>query len=529
MANVDFTGKTSTFNMNDLDLTDVAEPAIANTTLWGNWNAQDVGFTATTWLFGDGLTYSGDDLTGGNVTSAAVNTDSNPGASLVGADLAITELQLDGSIFNSILSLTPDGQSNLYWRHVLSSDDEINLGDSAFSITFAGDGRNVETGQFLVGGTDMIYGAAGGTISGDYFDIAAGAVVFGGDDTIIRTGSGSIYGDADDVFGTLVGGNDYIFSTGSSNLFGDANDLLGLGAVVVGGDDVIIRGGSSGGTIWGDADNVDNGEAVYGGNDTLVGGAGNDRISGDVDDINAGATFSGGNDTLIGGAGHDSLYGDWESNDIGLAAFGGADVLLGGAGNDNLYGNGGNDYLDGGQGFDLFDGGTGTDTASYESSTAGVFAELYLNQAQNDGYGTTDFFIGIENVTGSYFNDVIVGDINDNVIVGLAGNDTIYGLGGNDYILGNQGSDYMLGGEGYDTFAFNSTDFAASTYDVIADFSESGTSFDYLTIAGLSAANTTMVEYSGNVLIYSNAIGATGGIVIEDFTIAQLGDQLLFV
>ena len=51
----------------------------------------------------------------------------------------------------------------------------------------------------------------------------------------------------------------------------------------------------------------------------------------------------------------------------------------------------------------------------------------------------------IENVVGSYFNDLIVGENGENTLLGLSGNDEIQGLGGNDLIAGGSGNDLIFG------------------------------------------------------------------------------------
>ena len=56
----------------------------------------------------------------------------------------------------------------------------------------------------------------------------------------------------------------------------------------------------------------------------------------------------------------------------------------------------------------------------------------------------------IENVVGSYFNDLIVGENGENTLLGLSGNDEIQGLGGNDLIAGGSGNDLIFGQGGRD-------------------------------------------------------------------------------
>ena len=49
--------------------------------------------------------------------------------------------------------------------------------------------------------------------------------------------------------------------------------------------------------------------------------------------------------------------------------------------------------------------------------------------------------IGIENLTGSGFNDTLTGDGNANTLSGGAGNDTLNGGAGNDTLDGGAGTD----------------------------------------------------------------------------------------
>lgn len=119
----------------------------------------------------------------------------------------------------------------------------------------------------------------------------------------------------------------------------------------------------------------------------------------------------------------------------------GANVLDGGAGIDLLDGGEGNDTLIGGPGNDTLIGGDGTDTVSYASASAGVVVDLADGVATNDGDGGADMLGGIENVTGSAFDDSLTGDGFANVLNGGAGNDTLVGGAGNDTLIGGDGND----------------------------------------------------------------------------------------
>jgi Ca2+-binding RTX toxin-like protein len=68
-----------------------------------------------------------------------------------------------------------------------------------------------------------------------------------------------------------------------------------------------------------------------------------------------------------------------------------------------------------------------------------------------------DTLSGIENLTGSDFDDTLTGDNNVNRLVGGEGADHIYGGGGNDIILTGGGYDYVDGGAGVDTVSYENS------------------------------------------------------------------------
>lgn len=134
-------------------------------------------------------------------------------------------------------------------------------------------------------------------------------------------------------------------------------------------------------------------------------------------------TGSGDSDILEGLGGNDTL--------TGLA---GDDLLEGGAGNDALFGEDGDDHLWGGLGDDLLNGGAGNDVVSFYGATSGVTVNLNLQGlAQNTGEGL-DTLTSIENLEGSRFDDVLIGDDNANTLTSVRGNDILEGRGGNDAI-----------------------------------------------------------------------------------------------
>lgn len=203
-----------------------------------------------------------------------------------------------------------------------------------------------------------------------------------------------------------------------------------------------------------------------GGADTLIGGTGNDVISGGT-----------GGDILDGGAGTDTLsyatsaagvtvnlalntarggdaQGDVIANFENITGSNGNDVLIGDAGNNVILGGAGNDSIEGGAGADVLDGGEGgSDFLFYSGSAAGVNINIATNTASG-GDAEGDVISNFEHVTGSHFDDVIVGNDGANVLSGQRGNDTISGAGGNDTINGGAGADILDGGEGNDTLTY---------------------------------------------------------------------------
>ncbi len=139
---------------------------------------------------------------------------------------------------------------------------------------------------------------------------------------------------------------------------------------------------------------------------TIVGTAGADVLRGTAgDDVIAGL---GGNDVLKGLGGDDDICGG-PGNDRLVGGPGSFDRLSGGPGNDTLLGGAGSDFLLGGSGNDVLNGGDSYDDASFEHSPNAVTADMTAGTATGEG---SDTLIGVENLTGSPHDDVLVGDAN---------------------------------------------------------------------------------------------------------------------
>ena len=160
--------------------------------------------------------------------------------------------------------------------------------------------------------------------------------------------------------------------------------------------------------------------------------------------------------TIIGTPGDDLLEGTI-GDDI-ICGGGGSDTIKGLGGNDILRGEGEPDKLVGGEGADTLDGGSSSrDTADYSGSLSNVSATLTENTATGEG---SDALLNIENLTGSKYNDTLIGSgaintINggggNDALDGLIGADTLFGAGGDDTINGGPGNDHLNGGAGADS------------------------------------------------------------------------------
>ena len=196
-----------------------------------------------------------------------------------------------------------------------------------------------------------------------------------------------------------------------------------------------------------------------------IGDDGDNDSNGDDDDNTL--IGYGGDDRLRGYSGEDRLYGDDDDDDLD----GGDDddVLDGGRGDDSAKGGNGDDlFIDGDDsGDDSYIGAAGVDTVGYEGALEGVSVNLLRGRSSSvdPGQGSgSDKLRTIENVIGSEFKDLIIGDSRSNDLNGRGGEDSINGL---------QGLDRYTGGGGKDLFVFSkaSDTGLGSLADVITDFS----------------------------------------------------------
>ena len=331
-----------------------------------------------------------------------------------------------------------------------SLPDVENLIGSAHDDILAGDRRdNVLDGGF---GDDILYGGPGG---GD--DVLMGG---GGTDALFG-GIGNDILDGGANADTLQGG------AGADTASFEHSDA----AVTVHLADGLARGGHAEGDVITDIENItgSNYDDVLTGDDganVLEGGAGADQLDGGagIDWLSYAGSDGAVSVRLYDGyAGRGHAEGDVISGFENLRGSAYADILSGtgmanrlegGAGDDSVWGGSGDDVLEGGAGADKLYGGTGIDTASYRSSDTGVTVNLKEGSSEG-GHAGGDVFTDIENIAGSVYRDVLVGDDGVNRLDGNEGDDELKGGIGNDQLFGNVGDDWLYGGNGDDELRGN--------------------------------------------------------------------------
>ena len=130
----------------------------------------------------------------------------------------------------------------------------------------------------------------------------------------------------------------------------------------------------------------------------------------------------------------------------------GKDTLIGTPDADILLGYEGNDTLRPYEGADIVDGGSGTDWVQYIWEDTSVVIDLAAGTVDEDNDGITDdTLISIEKVSGSAYDDTILGGAGADNLNGINGDDLVRGAGGNDLIYGGNQNDALYGEEGNDT------------------------------------------------------------------------------
>ncbi len=507
----------------------------------------------------------------GSDASVTVNLGEGTGTGGHAEGDTIAEVEnVDGSGFNDILQGN-DGSNRLYGG---DGNDELKGGGGNDVLAGGGGADQLDGGP----GIDAVfYQASDSAVTVNLGNgTATGGHAEGDTITNIEGIIGSLYND------TLVGGDKNNQLEG-----GDGDDMLeggngadrldggaGLDTAVYRNSDAGVtvdlgNGTFSGGHAEGDiADNVESIEGsnyddvltgdssanrLFGGegNDVLDGGEGIDQIDGGegVDTVSYSTSKDGMSisllrntvspnsintdmnevihniENVIGSDYADSIWGDNGNNEL----YGGAgnDLLSGYGGTNKLFGGAGDDELWASSGVDQLVGGEGMDTVAYWTSDEAVNVNLETGTGRG-GYAESDIIIGVENIYGSNYDDILSGDNRNNRVYGREGNDELRGNGGNDVLEGGAGADRLEGGAGMDMASYNLSG-TGVTVNLSDGFTKGGDAEgdSFVNIEGLEGSfYDDVLEGDGGANRLSGSYGSdilTGGegndvFVFDDFT-----------
>jgi Ca2+-binding RTX toxin-like protein len=446
-----------------------------------------------------------------------------------------------------------------------AGSDRLTGGLGIDTLSYAGDLGGV-TVSLAIATLQHSGGSGNDTVAG--FENLTGSAF---DDRLVGDASANIIagGAGDDVLDGGAGndlldggaGFDVVSYAGSASTVNVSLAIMTAQNLAASGRDTLASIEGLIGTIFGDRLVGDDGDNILtggGGNDQLTGAAGNDILRGGA-----------GSDILRGGDGVDLVtYDDATSRVVVNLMIDGTvqhtrgsgndsmtaienltgsrynDVLQGSTGANIIHGGAGDDRIDGGTGADQLFGDAGIDTVGYGSTIGGVTVDLNISIAQNTGGGGIDTLSGFENLSGSRYNDRLIGDGGVNIIragagsdivAGGAGNDQLFGEGGVDYLDGGAGQDMLNGGTRGDLFIVSAaTDSAVGFGDIIADFHHAEK--DRIDLSGLYGGTLSFIgtgafshhagelryALSGSDLFVS---GDIDGDAIADFEIKLVGVQ----
>lgn len=290
-----------------------------------------------------------------------------------------------------------------------------------------------------------------------------------------------------------------------------SNSASNVLEILVGNNDQILLGGDAAANadfVLSQTNTVNDTLRITFGSSTII-----NEFQVDLLDLDDQFTFSANSGVpalmVDGGSGSDVL-------DAGLTNFGVS--LVGGGGNDTLTGGTGNDVLAGGGGTDVISGGAGIDTNSFQGIGLGVTATVNADGTGTASYGAVnETFTGIENLTGSENNDILIAN-------GAAAN-TLLGAGGDDILAGGGGTDIVDGGAGIDTNSFAGIGIGVTA--VIADDGTGTASYGAVNEVFAGIGNLVGSDNNDN-LTGNNLVNTIDGGLGDDIIVGGGGDDILF-
>ncbi|MBN2722260.1 MAG: hypothetical protein JXQ77_05525 [Campylobacterales bacterium] len=222
------------------------------------------------------------------------------------------------------------------------------------------------------------------------------------------------------------------------------------------------------------------------GDDTLNGSAADEKIVGNDgnDTLDYAKCTKGVNVNLSIESLQDTIGG-------GMDTIRGIENIIGSKYDDTLTGNSDNNIINGGAGNDILNGGAGIDTLTYATASAAVKVSLATTVLQATSGSGSDIIIDFENLTGSKYNDTLIGSDEDNVISGGLGNDS------------------LTGGGGFDIFLFNTALNSKNNIDTIKDFAHNDDT--------INLDNSIFTKLFDGVLLSDNFIVGTKALDGNDY------------
>ena len=406
----------------------------------------------------------------------------------------------DGAGVDTILSSVSYSLANLVENMTLVGADAINATGNTLANLLIGNGAdNVLDGRL---GADTMIGGDGN----DTF------VVDNTGDKVVETNSSLLQNDTVNAgISYRLGANlEDLVLTGVSGLAGVGNHRANH-----------ITGNSGANTLNG----------AYGA-DTMTGGDGNDTYV--VDNSGDRVIETNNSLTQIDLVASSITY-TLDAFVENLRLLGSADINGTGNGLNNiLYANAGNNVLDGLGGNDtvsyaslsvlgLAAGSPNNTTMTNSVTTSGVIVDLNILGVQDTVGSGFDRLVGIENLTGSNFNDDLTGNTGNNILDGGAGADLLTGGKGNDtYVVDGADMVVELAAEGLDTVQ------ASVSYRLTANV-------EYLILTGAAVSgigNNLDNQLTGNSLanFLDGRAGAdkmNGGGGNDTYVIDNLGDEIV--